>query len=620
VNTFTKAQLTVADGISPNALIRNVLLGDPSIEVKNISYSGYDRSVALFENGNTSSLGLDKGIILSSGLAVGAKGPNNSEKFTSGQGAPGSTLLNGYITGKTLDAATLQFDFKPLTSEVVFTYVFSSEEYTEFVDKGFDDIFGFFVQGPGILGEQNVALVPGTNIPVSIDNISNITNSKYFIQNIYPNTPMNNFLQHDGQTVVLEAHLQLIPCEWYTIKLAIADVQDNMFDSWVFIGAQSFKHKTDLGNDTFFCEENFTKTLYAGNEDKRVYWSTGDTSHKITVDKFGDYWVEVFTKCGSFKDYITIAPAISSISLGKDTAYCGIINNHNLEVTDKGYERYLWSTGDTTRSLMVDKPGKYWLKVSKYGCQRYDTINLTTKPIPMFSIANDTFLCQGDKAYFYSTPNADSYLWSTGSVTPDLTVDSPGTYRLVTAKDGCLFEDSVHVFYRYPFEFDLGPAMLVKCRREPALLDTRIIDVENYNFNWSSGEKSSYIFKETGGTYSIVVTDKHCNYSWQDAINLVQYEGGFSFFVPNSFTPNDDKLNDIFGPVHSLTSINSFKMAVFNRWGEKVFESTDPNIYWDGKIEGIPAPNGVYIWYVDIRSNCLPDDEQFQQGSVHLMR
>jgi hypothetical protein len=334
VTSYAKAQLTVADGISPNALVRNVLLGDGAIELKNISYNGLDRSIGLFENGNSTDLGLDKGIILSTGYAVGSKGPNDKNDFTLpiGQGGPGSALLNNYTKGTTLDAATLQFDFKPLSEEVVFTYVFSSEEYTEFVDGGFNDIFGFFVEGPGITGEQNVALVPGTQIPVSIDNISHVTNSKYYRFNNIPNTAMHNFLQHDGQTVVLEAHLKLIPCEWYTIKLAIADVGDNKYDSWVFIGAQSFRHKTDLGNDTFFCEENFNKTLDAGHEDKRVYWSTGDTSHKITVNKFGDYWVEIFTPCGSFKDYITLSPAITPISLGEDTSYCGAINDRTLEV------------------------------------------------------------------------------------------------------------------------------------------------------------------------------------------------------------------------------------------------------------------------------------------------
>ncbi len=613
------AQLSIVDNISANTLVKNVLSGDAGIEIRNISYKGYDRSLALFENGNSTGLGIDKGIVLSSGLAVGARGPNSIGTYTSGAGGPGSQLLNKYAGTSTIDAAELQFDFKPQASQVVFNYVFSSEEYIEWVNKGFSDIFGFFVEGPGITGEMNVALVPGTGLPVSIDNINHIKNSGYFKTNSIPGSITYKFLQHDAQTTVLQARLNLIPCEWYTIKLSIADVGDNNWDSWVFIEAQSFKHETSVGKDTFYCDPGFNKTLNAGYPGRRVLWSTSDTTQSIEVHDYGTYWVEIFTDCGSFRDYITIKPAILPFNLGNDTTYCGAIPDHKIRVPGPVFEKYRWSNGDTTAITTVNQPGVYSVTVSRYGCEESDTIQIGLNPLPDINLGADTVLCSGASVSVLAGSSTYSYLWNDGSTDASRIFNQNGTWFVRAESLGCYNTDTIHIAVREDFTFDLGPKQMVKCSRDLTVLDTRLRDT-GFVFKWNNGHNGPYLITDLGGLYFVDVKDAHCDYWHTDSLLLIQYEGGAQYFMPNAFSPNTDEFNPTFGPVHALHSLKSYKLLIYNRWGELVFKSETPGERWDGTFNGFPADAGVYVYICEIRSNCLPDNEQFKRGSFHLMR
>ncbi|MBK7408805.1 MAG: choice-of-anchor L domain-containing protein [Saprospirales bacterium] len=158
----------------------------------------------------------------------------------------------------------LEFDFQPTVSQIEFRYVFASEEYCDYVNSTFNDVFGFFISGPGISGPYsnngiNIAVLPGFiggGTPVSINNVNHITNSAYYVGNIpagssqlsNPNCaghpiavpPATLECQYDGFTKVLTAVANVIPCETYHIKLAVGDAGDNAFDSAVFLASNSF--------------------------------------------------------------------------------------------------------------------------------------------------------------------------------------------------------------------------------------------------------------------------------------------------------------------------------------------------------------------------------------------
>ena len=208
------AQLVTLPGTPPSALVQNVLLG-PGVTVSNITYTGVGGAISEFTANNTN-LGITSGIVMTTGTVLnngaGPQGPNNSTNAGVDNNAGGSTLLGGITGGvTTYNAATLEFDFVPYSDTIRFKYVFGSEEYPEYAppnNSSYNDVFGFFISGPGISGLQNIAKIPNGSI-VSINNINAVTNSSYFNNNGDGNTAPQNassfYIQYDGFTDVLEA-------------------------------------------------------------------------------------------------------------------------------------------------------------------------------------------------------------------------------------------------------------------------------------------------------------------------------------------------------------------------------------------------------------------------------
>jgi hypothetical protein len=162
------AQLVVTP-LNPPALtptdLANTLLGG-GITISNVTYTGNNPAAGLF-SGGTGIIGFESGIILSSGQAADVVGPNTSDATTTAFGTPGDADLQTQIPGfTTFDAAVLEFDFVPSGSAVAFQYVMASEEYNEYANSSFNNVFGFFVNG------VNYALLPDGVTPVSINNVN----------------------------------------------------------------------------------------------------------------------------------------------------------------------------------------------------------------------------------------------------------------------------------------------------------------------------------------------------------------------------------------------------------------------------------------------------------------
>lgn len=215
--------------------LANLLLGQ-GVEIANAIYTGDNTAAGSFAGG-TGSVGFESGIILSSGNIADIVGPNQSDGTTTDFTSLGDGDLNTISSSTTEDAAVLEFDFKPnFTGPVTFRYVFSSEEYNEYVGS-FNDVFGFFIDG------VNKALLPDGVTQVSINTVNGgnplgtgAANPEYYRNN----SPASLDIEADGLTVVLTLSHNVTLGQWYHIKLAIADASDGAYDSWVFIEAGSF--------------------------------------------------------------------------------------------------------------------------------------------------------------------------------------------------------------------------------------------------------------------------------------------------------------------------------------------------------------------------------------------
>jgi hypothetical protein len=225
--------------------ILQCLIG-PDAEVSNAVLTGVPGSTGTL-TGGSSIIGLDEGLILSSGNIVTLVGPNLSDDTSYDNGLPGDADLDALIPGySTFDATILEFDFEcPDPTVISFQYVFASEEYNEWVASPYNDVFGFFLNG------TNIALTPdacsGPGIPVAINNVN--------CENPYlpPNGPncdcyRNNDLsdggglidtEMDGLTQVFYATAEILPGTNH-LKLAIADAGDQVLDSNVILHCQSF--------------------------------------------------------------------------------------------------------------------------------------------------------------------------------------------------------------------------------------------------------------------------------------------------------------------------------------------------------------------------------------------
>jgi len=165
-----RAQLVVSGNLTPEQLVTQILVGS-GIQVSNVTSQGNNFMRGSFSNGHATNLGLDDGVVLSSGNTHQI--PNSASYFAStGYSLPGDPTLNLISTGATHDASVLEFDFIPTADTLNFRYVFGSEEYPDYVGSQFNDAFAFFVNGPqpnglGQYVDYNIALIPGTNLPVT---------------------------------------------------------------------------------------------------------------------------------------------------------------------------------------------------------------------------------------------------------------------------------------------------------------------------------------------------------------------------------------------------------------------------------------------------------------------
>lgn len=178
--------------------------------------------------------GCADGVVLSSGHANAIIGPNTSASTTFVNNLGGDASLQTLVPGTTLDATTLQFSFVPKGNVVTFKFAFGSEEYNEFVNTQFNDVFGFFLNG------KNLALIPGTSTPVSINNVNggnplgtNATNPQFYRNNAP--APGSIDTELDGLTKLFTVVAAVKPNEVNTIKFAIADVADRLLDSDVMM-------------------------------------------------------------------------------------------------------------------------------------------------------------------------------------------------------------------------------------------------------------------------------------------------------------------------------------------------------------------------------------------------
>ena len=478
--------INAIDGFTAEELVEDIFVKGVCKNIFNIEAIGSEGSFGYFEQG-ADVLGLDKGIILSTGKIDNAEGPNREGGKSSRFGKPSNDPDLQQLAGSDtiMDVTALEFEFTPLDSNVTFRYVFASEEYCEYVDNVFNDVFGFFISGPGIRGDfsdnaENVALIPGSNDFVTINSVNHLRNSDFYIGNElekdavdcninYTPSDLQDKIQFDGFTKVLTAKLNLIPCETYHLKLVVADVGDDSWDSAVFLEAESFNiggelelsTKSTINQDTIpeGCDYgSFVVSRLQGSSDVEpitigIRVGTGSTAEEgIDFSPLPD---SVTIPAGTFSVDVPLQPIIDDVQ----------------ETTPELIELEF----DFPCACISGKAELYLLDP------------------PLISTGlTDLEVCPGDRVELSSTTSGGvpgyEYLWSTGSLSEKttLTIEEDQTVSLsVTDICGRLFVDQINIATRPIPEARIPTTVRQTCLDGTVQLSVQFTGVPPFHFSYS---------------------------------------------------------------------------------------------------------------------------------------
>ena len=365
-----------------------------------------------------------------------------------------------------------------------------------------------------------------------------------------------------------------------------------------------------LGSDTSICTGD-SLVLKTAVSNASYIWNTGASTQQITVKTPGAYFIQVNNGLCNFFDTINISSAPRPLfSLGHDTTIC---SNESLTLAPALQNgKWLWQDGSANQQYKVQLPGTYWLQFIQNGCGARDTVQIAVAAAPSFTLGKDTSLCEGKILLLNAfLPDIIQYQWQDGSTNANYQVKKAGNYQVtILDKNNCAGKDAINIVYT-PLPSVQIAGDTVICGGKPVMLTVKA----NYatGLLWQNGSTSQQLLADNSGQYSITATNTCGTATAQKNIS----KGVCNLILPSAFTPNNDRENDVFRVKYPFET-RQFQFTVYNRWGEKIFESTDIRKGWDGHFKGQLQPSGNYIWFITLTDA----DNHFQQvhGSVMLIR
>ena len=516
---YSYAQLTVATGSTPTQYVTNNLIG-AGVTVSNVTYTGTPSQIGSF-NGATSNIGFTGGVVISSGAVSELQGPasNASAGQTGTSGLADADLLtvaqsvisnpDADLITSTEDAAALEFDFVAVSNVVSFNFVFASDEYLTFVNSQFNDVFGFFVSGPGITGpfgspagfpngSVNLALVPGTTTPITISTIYPGLNAQYYVSNTGGLTHTMN-----GFTTPIQVMFNVICGETYHFRFAVADCQDDYLSTAVFLQEGSFNSPpVDLSLET----ANGTDTIPEACVDANVLFIRSACQSNLPL-------VVEYTVSGTAIDDVDFIMADSPITLaaGEDTAAINIIPI--IDALPEGTETIVITVSylDALGNTQTISGTLYLSDIQPLVVTETDlTLKCFDDSIELTAIASG-----GSGVYSYDWLASDS-----DSIHDYVSINANGSYNyLVTVTDICLgsITDTVTVIMDQTLAVDTLFSYPATC--DPTGAVSAVISgqtgVPLYNWVGPGPNNPSFINASvwedlSSGWYYFTVTDNVC--------------------------------------------------------------------------------------------------------------
>ena len=619
---------------TPEQLVEDIFIGTQNascITVSNVSIKGGQNygsnpiSYGYFEKG-TLPFNIQNGIILSTGSAIQATGPNNTLLSEGGGDWDGDQDLTDAfqaLSPQFVNATSLEFDFVANnTTGISFQYMLLSEEY-QFSGCNYFDSFAFLIKEAGASTYKNIALLPGTNEPVSSKTVRGGTdcpeNEMYFDRfNYPPDSPRTDSpTNYDGQTKILTAQTDIIPGKTYHIKLVIADDKTTSHDSAVFLKAGSFVGKKDLGPDLLISTNNAqclgnTTVLNATTAGATYSWYKdgveipGANSAEYVVTENGFYEVNIDDSGCQLKGSIRIE--FSETPIVSDKKFCNYNNGAPIQLNlqdlnsqfisnYKNYFEVKYYSDSAHTDLLPDNFSYtddtiIYSQVKSGNCPVVnETLHLNTPK--KSDILVDQTICPNATTTLKSEIGFKYYKWmrENGEIidegdTPNEISNIPvGKYKVeLTSQNGCSLEQEVTVF----------AAQLPEITNIDVIGNTATVYVSGgnpgyeYSIDGTNFTSSNIFTNIPRGLHTMYVRDsKKCEIIEKQflVINLI-----------NVITPNNDGFNDVLD-YSDLKIKENVSIEIFDRYGTLVFQSLDKNYIWDGTTNGKALPTGNY-WYI----------------------
>ncbi|MFN7045353.1 MAG: choice-of-anchor L domain-containing protein [Flavobacterium sp.] len=409
---------------SPAQLV-DLLLGNSCVEVSNISVSS-TQSVAYF-NQNGSAFPITEGIIIRNGAAINTQGQYNNTNLSTQINTNGDAYLQNLSnssgqTAAITDIAFLEFDFIPLSNTFSFNFLFASNEYGEY-QCGFSDVFAFVLTDLSSGVSTNLAVIPGTNTPVTVKDIRDAANntppnncasanpSFFGVYNV--TNPFASTLNMRGHTIVMNASAAVAPNTPYKIRLVIGDYNDSGYDSAVFLAAGSFTTTLDMGPDQIICTgDTFQLNTNLDNTFTYTWFENGnpipgETNASYTVTQAGTYTVEAVKGSCLITDTVVFS----------DLA---VTNPQNLQTCNTGAATYSYN-------LLANDEAALGINAATYDVFYYESLADITanNPIPNGDLA--TYLSAGGQTIYIRIFNTVTGNFCDAVYTFDLIVNNAVT-------------------------------------------------------------------------------------------------------------------------------------------------------------------------------------------------
>lgn len=353
----------------------------------------------------------------------------------------------------------------------------------------------------------------------------------------------------------------------------------------------------NIGIDTSICTGD-TLHLNASAGFNQYTWkpAASITGQGVTV---GIYTLQniavtaIATTTEGCQGYDTLALSIKTarpVLLGNDTGLC--TGDSLMLSAGAGYLQYTWSTGAVSAGISVQQAGTYSVIATDInGCKAKDTLQLQLYPLPKPMLGNDFNICKGSQRQL-DVGNFNRYLWQDGSTGRYFNASTAGSYWVQVADvHSCTASDSIRLINLLPLPADFLKAADSICQFEKITISS----LKNFtSYLWSTGSIQPSITADAPGLYTLRVTDGD-GCAGTDSILIRHKDCLAGVLIPTAFTPNRDSRNDVFkATVHG--NLLMYRLEIFNRFGEIVFSTNDPQKGWDGTHKGSALPAAAYTW------------------------